>query len=93
NVIGGFAYYNGGSKGILIYRKSQNEFMAYDRNCTYKALDGNVITVDASGITAADAVCGSQFRVTDGAVNHSPAVNPLKRYQTSFDGTTLHIFN
>jgi len=93
NVISGYAYVAGGSKGILVYRKSQNEFLAYDRHCTYKVSEGNQVVVDASGLLAVDSKCGSKFLITDGSVNQSPAVNPLKRYQSSFDGTVLHIYN
>ncbi len=93
NAVGGYAYLSGGSKGIVVYRKSQTEFMAYDRCCTYNVANRNIIAVDASGLIAADAVCGSKFLITDGSVNHGPAANLLKIYQTSFDGTVLHIFN
>lgn len=93
NATSGYAYIAGGSKGILIFRKSQTEFMAYDRHCTYKVPDGNVVTVDASGLLAEDAACGSKFLITDGSPNQGPALNVLKQYQTAFDGTVLHIFN
>ena len=93
NAIGGYAYATGGSKGVIIFRKSQNEFMAYDRHCPYKVQDGNTVTVDASGLLVEDATCGSKFLITDGSPNQGPAVNSLKYFQTSFDGTVLHIFN
>ncbi len=93
NAVSGYAYAAGGSKGILIFRKSQNEFMAYDRHCTYKVPDGNFVTVDASGLLAVDAACGSKFLITDGSPNQGVALNSLKQYQTAFDGNVLHIFN
>jgi nitrite reductase/ring-hydroxylating ferredoxin subunit len=93
NATNGYAYLNGGSKGILVFRKSLNEFMAYDRQCTYKVAEGNTVKVDASGLLATDAVCGSKFLLTDGSANQGPAVNSLRQYQTSYDGTVLHIFN
>jgi nitrite reductase/ring-hydroxylating ferredoxin subunit len=93
NATSGYAYVAGGSKGIIIFRKSQTEFMAYDRHCTYKVADGNFVTVDASGLLAEDAACGSKFLITDGSPNQGPALNSLKQYQTAFDGTVLHIFN
>lgn len=93
NATSGYIYVTGGSKGIIVYRKSQTEFMAYDRHCPYKVADGNVVTVDASGLIATDAVCGSKFLITDGSPNQGPAINSLKQYQTTFDGTVLHIFN
>lgn len=93
NIISGYAYVAGGSKGIVIFRKSQNEFLAYDRHCTYKVSEGNAVSVDASGLVAVDSKCSSKFLLTDGSVNQGPAVNPLKHYLTSFDGTVLHIYN
>jgi nitrite reductase/ring-hydroxylating ferredoxin subunit len=93
NAINGYQYFTGGSKGIIVFRKSQNEFMAYDRHCTFNVPQANAITVDASGLIAEDAVCSSKFLLTDGSPNSGPAINPLKRYQTSFDGSILHIFN
>lgn len=93
NAIGGWTYLTGGSKGIIVYRKSQTEFMTYDRHCTYKVPDGNSVSVENSGLIASDAACNSKFLMTDGSPNSGPATVPLKRYQSSFDGTVLHIFN
>ena len=93
NATSGSTTVNGGSKGIVIFRKSQNEFEAYDRHCTYNVSEGNAVSVDASGLLAVDSKCGSKFLLTDGSPNSGPASNPLKRYQTAFDGTVLHIYN
>jgi Rieske Fe-S protein len=95
NSPGGWAYVSGGNHGILVYRRSLNEFAAYDRTCTYTPNDPNeTVSVEAANnILAADAHCGSKFLITDGSVNRGPATLPLKAYQTTYDGTVLHIFN
>ncbi len=93
NAISGYTTVAGGSNGILIFRKSQNEFMAYDRHCPYNTSEKNQVTVDVSGLIAVDSKCNSKFLITDGSPNSGPAANPLKRYQTAFDGTVLHIYN
>ena len=93
NATTGYQYFSGGSRGIVVYRKSVTEFMAYDRHCPYNVPDGNSVTVDASGIIAADSQCNSKFLMNDGSPNSGPAAKPLKRYQTTFDGAVLHIFN
>jgi|SRR3990172_6834111 len=95
NATSGYTYLAGGSKGIIVFRKSLSpaEFIAYDRHCTYNISEGNQIAVDASGLLVEDSKCGSKFLITDGSVNQGPAVNSLKFYQTTFDGTVLHIFN
>ena len=87
NATSGFAYVAGGSKGILVFRKSQTEFMVYDRHCPYNVAEGNQVTVDGSGLLVVDAVCASKFLISDGSPNQGPANNLLKRYQSTFDGT------
>lgn len=93
NATSGYTYLSGGSRGIIVFRKSTNEFMAYDRHCTFNVSENNQVAVNASGLIAEDAVCGSKFLITDGTPNSGPASVPLKYYQTSFDGTVLHIYN
>jgi Rieske Fe-S protein len=95
NVVTGWANINGGVKGILVYRKSPSEFMAYERNCTYLPANAcSKISGDPGGIFAIDTCCGSKFLLNDGSVNKGPATIPLTRYQTSFDGSnTIHVFN
>lgn len=94
SVPGTWTYINGGSRGIIIYRVSNEEFKAYDRHCTYDS--GNscaLVSVDGTNITGVDDCCGSTFILTDGSVTQGPASLPLKQYQTSFDGAVLRIFN
>ena len=93
NIVGSWVYVSGGAKGIIAYRKSNTDFMAYDRNCTYEPSKGNVAVVDSTNIFAENKACGSMFLITDGSVYKAPASLPLKHYQTNFDGKTLHIYN
>ena len=95
NAVGGWTYYPGGNRGIVIYRKNVNDFAAYDRTCTYLPADASeVVSVEsANNILVTDAHCGSKFQLTDGTVNKGPATLALKAYQTSFDGNLLHIYN
>jgi Rieske Fe-S protein len=96
NTVGGWVYITGGVRGILVYRKSLTEFMAYDRNCTYHSSDPSpcaTVSVDVTNILAVDSCCHSKFSIYDGSVTQTPAVLPLKQYHTTFDGTTLHIYN
>ena len=94
NAVGGWVYINGGVRGILVYRKSISEFMAYDRNCTYNSNDVcATVYVDATNIIATDTCCNSKFSIVDGTVLQAPAGVPLKSYNTTFDGSVLHIYN
>lgn len=94
NGVGGWVYITGGVRGILVYRKSPSEFMAYDRNCTYQSSDPcATVVVDATNILATDTCCHSKFSMYDGSVTQAPAGLPLKTYNTTYDGNVLHIYN
>lgn len=94
-VVGGWAYITGGSQGLIVYRSGQEEFYAMDRHCTYNTTDLCKVFVDADGIFATDtACCGSSFLIPNaGSVHTGPASIALKQYHTTFNGTSLHIFN
>jgi nitrite reductase/ring-hydroxylating ferredoxin subunit len=94
NTPGGWAYLNGGSRGIIVYRRSNEEFVAYDRHCTYNVDDPcGQVKVGATQITAIDSCCMSEFVLTDGSVIKNPATAPLQAYQVRYNGNELHIFN
>lgn len=94
NTIGGWVYLTGGYKGILVYRISVDEFVAYDRACPYDPFETCArITMDPSGLTVSDSCCTSQFGILDGSVIKGPATIPLKRYNTYFDGSVLSVSN
>lgn len=93
-VTGGWVYLTGGSQGILVYRSGADSFTALDRHCTYHPEELCRVTVDASEVVARDtACCHSAFLLMDGSVVNGPAVFGLKRYNTTFNGTILRIFN
>lgn len=94
SAVGGWTYVNGGSRGIVIYHRSIDEFIALDRHCTYNIDDAcGRVSVDNSFITLTDSCCNSQFLLYDGSVTKGPAGIPLKTYQTSYDGYVLKVFN
>ena len=94
NTPGGYVNIVGGSRGILVYRRSLDEFLAYDRHCPYQPSSSCArVKVDSTGIQAHDACCGSTFLLLDGSVVSGPSGLPLKQYQTYFDGTWVHITN
>ncbi len=91
--VGGWVYLTGGEQGIIVYRKSIDEFSALDRSCSLQSDSCERVIVESSGITAIDSICKSKFLLTDGSPFQGPATVSLKQYNTSFNGTTLHIFN
>ena len=93
-VPGGWLYLTGGSLGIIVYRSTPETFVAFDRHCPYQTADLCRVFVDDSELIARDTLCcGSAFLITDGSVVQGPAALNLQRYNTTFNGTTLRIFN
>ncbi len=92
--VGGWLYIGGGSRGIIVYRFSPDEFRAYDRHCTFQVNDNCRIAMESTDVTAVDnECCDSKFLIIDGAPIDGPANIGLHEYNTSFDGNTLLIFN
>lgn len=91
---GGWVYVAGGVRGIIVYRLSSTEFRAYDRNCTYEPSDPcSVVSMDNTDIQAVDTCCNSKFLIVDGSITQGPAILPLKMYNTTYDGSIVHIYN
>ena len=94
NAVGGWETVTGGYNGILIYRKSVNEFMAYERACPYDpTVTGAQIRVDKSAITCYCPICNSKYVMTDGTPYSGPSKYPMKQYTTMYDGAMLYISN
>lgn len=94
NQINGWEYLTGGYRGIIVYRKSQTEFMAYDRACPYDWSNTSArLTVDASGTTASCPACKSKYILIDGTPYEGVSRYPLRQYQTNYDGNLLYIYN
>jgi hypothetical protein len=95
NPIGGWIYHQGGSRGLLIFRKSSEEILVYDRHCSYQPENScGKITIDpTNNFLAIDTCCNSKFFLMDGSVNRGPATLPLRRYNCNFDGNRLTVYN
>ncbi|HLU85807.1 MAG TPA: hypothetical protein VKZ45_10055 [Vicingaceae bacterium] len=94
NAVNSWIYITGGSRGIIVYKVSNEQFRAFDRHCTFQPAETcALVNVETNNVSALCDCCGSQFLITDGSVLRSPAVLPLREYNTSYDGATLRIFN
>ncbi|HMQ76160.1 MAG TPA: hypothetical protein PKE21_09325 [Flavobacteriales bacterium] len=93
-VPGGWLYLTGGSLGIIVYRKSMEEFVALDRHCPYQPAELCRVHVDGTEVIARDTTCcGSAYLIMDGSVTQGPASLGLQRYNTAFNGSILRIYN
>ncbi len=96
NGIGGWAYVSGGNEGLIIYRQTQDNFMVYDRYCTYN-VEGScgAVMVDSSNISISCECDGSKYQLFDGAVIQGPATTNLHQYRFEYNSNSnqLHIYN
>ena len=89
---GGFVEIDGGVRGIIVYRVDATTYMAYERNCPYRASEACAqVEVDLSKIFLIDRCCGSTFNFADGYPMSGPASRPLRRYRTTLAGALLSI--
>ncbi len=92
--IGGWMYLSGGIRGIILYRKSQEEFVAMERTSPYLPNDdAAIVKVQPNNFTLRDTVSGSEWRIIDGTVTKGPSQWPLRLYGTTYDGSVLRIVN
>jgi nitrite reductase/ring-hydroxylating ferredoxin subunit len=93
--IGNYVFVTGGVSGIVIYRYSQTEFIAFDRCCSYNPSDRCAVLPDtANSLFLKCPCCSSNFSFIDGSVQSGPAERPLTMYESSFDGNnSVHIYN
>jgi nitrite reductase/ring-hydroxylating ferredoxin subunit len=83
-----------GYRGIMVYRMGSDQFLAYDRACTFDSENTTaIVAVDASGLVAVCPVCGSKYILTDGYPYQGPSKNPLVQYHTLYDGFKVFVSN
>ena len=95
-IVGGWMNVTGGYDGIVIYHQTTDNFLAFDRGCTYDCASNTkaILNVQVTGFSAVCPVCGSKFSIVSGNALSGPATLPLKQYQASFDGAnTLTVSN
>ena len=92
NSVGGYEYFIGGHKGVVIFRYSWTEFLAYERACPH-CHEVGVEVQEQSGVILECPQCGSQFIYTDGSPIKGPTVSSLRQYSTYYDGYQLHVYN
>ncbi|SHJ41605.1 hypothetical protein SAMN02745146_3094 [Hymenobacter daecheongensis DSM 21074] len=89
----GAAYAKGGVRGLIVVRQNASTYLAFERNCPYRATDTCArVSIDPSRLFLKDACCGSQFDL-QGQPQSGPAARPLRQYSTALSGSILTITN
>lgn len=86
--VGGWTTVNGGSKGIIVYRKSYDEFVSFDLHSP--ANDGQcqqALVPDSTNFLQLNDLCsGAKFSLFDGAPISGSDLG-LRQYQATWDGS------
>lgn len=94
NSMGGSVSITGGNRGIIIYRKTQYEFVAVERTCSYQSADTCAyVSIDSAISTVGCRCCSSRFQLLDGSPIKGPANASLRLYQTNLVERYLYIYN
>ncbi len=93
NSAGGVVVINGGVAGIILYKKTTGQIVAYDRCSTYNPERKCAVNVNEPSITATDPCSGSLFSMEDGSSLKAPATRPLKQYQVTVTSSQITVFN
>jgi hypothetical protein len=82
---------NVGTRGVILYRKNQNTFLAFERNCSYRPNEAcATVNIDVSTLFMIDPCCGSSFNF-DGDPIGGAAWRPLRQYEVIVGTGTVTI--
>jgi hypothetical protein len=91
--VGGHVAISGGVRGIIVYHASNNQYRAFERNCSFDPLNTCArVEVDGSSLFLIDSCCTSTFNF-EGFPTGGPANLPLRLYNTILQGNLLTITN
>jgi nitrite reductase/ring-hydroxylating ferredoxin subunit len=85
---------NGGVAGLLIYRRPDNNYVAFDRCSSVNPEQKCAVVPDDPSLTATDPCSGAKFSLYDGTPMKAPAKKPLKQYQVNIiNNFEIHVTN
>ena len=94
NSPGGAVVVNGhGVAGLIIYRRSDGLYMAYDRCSTVNPEQKCAINLDNPNLTATDPCSGAKYSMYDGTPVKAPAKRSLKQYNVVVTNLYLQVIN
>ncbi len=94
NSSGGVVALSGyGVAGLIIYRRPDNAYVAFDRCSSVNPERTCAIMPDDTGLTATDPCSGAKFSLYDGSPVKAPAKLPLKEYQVIITNFEISVIN
>ncbi len=84
---------NTGVAGLMIYRRSDNAYVAFDRCSSVNPQSRCAVVPDDPNLTATDPCSGAKFSLFDGSAVKAPAKRPLKEYKVIISNFEISVVN
>ncbi|HEY1024067.1 MAG TPA: hypothetical protein VGE26_02795 [Sphingobacteriaceae bacterium] len=82
-----------GVAGLIIYRRPDNAYVAFDRCSPVNPEQKCAVVLDDPTLTVTDKCSGAVFSLYDGAPMKAPAKLPLKQYQVNISSFEISVSN
>ncbi|TWR24034.1 hypothetical protein FPZ43_18675 [Mucilaginibacter pallidiroseus] len=93
NSQGGAVFVNGGVAGVIIYKRADGIYVAYDRCSSYMPEKVCAVVLDDNAFTVTDPCSGSKFSLSDGGPVKAPATRSLRSYGVSETQFEINVYN
>ncbi|WP_291401033.1 hypothetical protein [Daejeonella sp.] len=84
---------NTGVAGLIIYKRADGAFVAYDRCSSVNPQKRCAVVPDDPNLTATDPCSGAKFSLFDGSPVKAPAERSLKQYRVIITNFDLMVVN
>jgi hypothetical protein len=91
--VGGYVTIRGGVAGIILYKKSSGQIVAYDRCSSYNPESKCAVNVNDPSIKATDPCSCYLIYMEDGSSLKAPATRPLKQYLVTVTSSQITVYN
>ncbi len=94
NHVGGYMYFTGGHRGVIVIRTSYTDFLAYERTCPLDTTAAVAISDEWGSVALECPACHSLFLVdADGSpANGSATPCSLFQYSTTYNNGLLYVY-
>ncbi|MBP1631042.1 MAG: hypothetical protein H6Q15_1935 [Bacteroidetes bacterium] len=90
----GWEYFEGGMRGVVVFRVNWSEFVCYERSCPKSNCGGKLVVDETNNMLLHCPKCNSSFIYVDGSpTSGSSSKRSLYSYCTTFDGNYLWVYN
>lgn len=90
----GWEYFEGGMRGVVIFRKNYGEYICFERSCTAKDCHGRLEVDESNNSIIYCPKCNSQYIYVDGSpIEGSSSNRLLYQYCTYYDYVNLWVYN